>query len=220
MKAEEARKIWEEQVSSKAQGFLEYIKKMILQYTYQENAFLYFFEFPNFVATVQDTDETVIPDEFAHAVLEKITAYFESLGFKVKVDKENYKLWITYVPINNLERDSFTEKLINIINVRRNYRTFSGIEEHLSRIFSQIRDKAHRSRSIEYPLTLNIANTKSLLLEDLLELIDQLEKNGYEVNIEGPLFTKGALDAKDCINHAIESGLCFEKLEIGLIIKW
>lgn len=220
MEAEEARRIWEEEVSLKAQGFLEYIKKMILQYTYQENAFLYFFEFPNFAATVQDTDESVIPDEFAHAVLEKITSYFEGLGFKVKADKEKFRLWIIFLKNKNLEKDSFTEKLTGIIKVRRNYRKFSGIDDHLGSIFSQIREKAHRNRNIRYPLTLNIANTRSLLLEDLLELIDELEKKGYEVIIEGPLLNIGKVDNKDCILQAIDNNLCFEKLEICLVIKW
>lgn len=220
MKAEEARKIWEEEVSLKAQGFLEYIKKMILQYTYQENAFLYFFEFPNFVATVQDKDEPVVPDEFAYAVLEKITAYFKSLGFKVKADKEKFRLWIIYLKNNDLEQDSFTEKLTKIIKVRRNYRKFSGIDDHLGAIFSQIREKAHRNRSIQYPLVLNVANAKSLLLEDLLELIEELEKKGYEVIIEGALLNTGKVNNKECILQAIDNHLCFEKLEICLIIKW
>ncbi|NLT94453.1 MAG: hypothetical protein GXW85_02790 [Clostridia bacterium] len=220
MKAEEARKIWEEEVSSKAQGLLEYIKKMILQYTYHENAFLYFFEFPNFATTVQDTGEPVVPEEFTHAVLEKIITYFESLGFKVKADKENFRLWISYLKNKDLEKDSFSEKLTNIIKVRRNYRSFSGINDHLGAIYSQIKEKAHRHRSLQYPLALNVANTKSLVLEDLLQIIDELEKKGYEVIIEGLLFNRGTMENREWILQAMESDLCFEKLEICLIIKW
>ena len=41
----------------------------------------------------------------------------------------------------NLEKDSFTEKLTGIIKVRRNYRKFSGIDDHLGSIFSQIRKR-------------------------------------------------------------------------------
>lgn len=221
MNAEEARRIWDNEVSLKAQGFLEYIKKMILQYTYQQNAFLYTFEFPDFVNTVQGDEEQAISDEFIQAILEKIAAYFENLGFKVKVDKDKFRLWIRYLSGNELERDSFTEKLINIINHRRSYRASGGIEDYLSIIFSEIREKARRNRSIKFPLTLNIPNAKSILLEDLLEIVDRLEKKGYEVIIDGPLFNISSGDNREfIINNAVNEGLCFEKLEICLIIKW
>lgn len=216
--AEEARKIWEEEISLKAQWFIEFIKKMILQYTYQDNAFLYAFDFPDFIKRVQGDDKQQVSDEFIQAVLEKVISYFENLGFKVKADRKYFRVWITYLKSKSLERDSFTEKLINIINVRQNHRTFTGIDEISADILSQIRENANRRRDILYPVTLNIANKKSLLLEDLLEIIDRLEKLGYMVSIEG--LTNGNLDNRESILKAVYAGMCFEKLEVSLIIKW
>jgi hypothetical protein len=218
--AEEARKIWEEEVSSKAQGFLEYIRKMILQYTYQNYAFLYFFEFPDFIKTIQENDEQAATNEFVQAILEKIICYFEYLGFKVKADTEKFKLWIAFLGTDNLKKDSFSEKLINIINARRNYRSSTGNEKLLNDIFAQIREKTRRSRSIKYPLTLNIPNTNTLLLEDLLELIDSLERKGYTVEIEDLVFNNKTLENREDIEKAINEEFCFEKMEINIIIKW
>lgn len=220
MNAEEARKIWEEEVSSKAQGFLEYIRKMILQYTYQNYAFLYFFEFPDFIKTIQENDEQAATNEFVQAILEKIICYFEYLGFKVKADTEKFKLWIAFLGTDNLKKDSFSEKLINIINARRNYRSSTGNEKLLNDIFAQIREKTRRSRSIKYPLTLNIPNTNTLLLEDLLELIDSLERKGYTVEIEDLVFNNKTLENREDIEKAINEEFCFEKMEINIIIKW
>jgi len=220
VKAEEARKLWEEEVTLKAQGFLAFIKKKILQYAYQEHVFFYLFEFPDFVKNIQSDDEEEFTEEFIQAIFAKITSYFEDLGFKTKADNKKYKIWITYSKGRTLAKNSFTENLLKIIDARKNYRAFTEIDDIIVSIKLQIREKARRSRSLRYPLTLNIPNEKCLLLEDLLDIIEKLEEEGYEVSLEGGLANPNARGNKDYILKAIDAGKCFEKLDIDLIISW
>lgn len=220
MNAEEARKIWEREVSTKAQVFIEFIKKRILQYTYQNNVFIYAFEFPDFVKSIQATAEQEITDEFIQGIFDKVTSYFKDLGFRVKADNKEHKIWITYSKHRDLEKNTFTDNLINIIKVRNYYRTFTGIDQILSDIQLLIRESARRNRSLKYELNLNIANEKCLLLEDLEEVIENLEKDGFTVFLEGDLYNNGLMDNMEYISKCSDEGLCLEELRVILHIKW
>lgn len=220
MNAEEARRIWEREVTLKAQSFVDYIEKKILQYTYQENAFFYVFEFPDFLKTIRAIEQEEVTEEFIQGIFDKITSYFKDLGFKVKADKEKHKIWITYMQKRNLKKNSFTDNLINLISVRRNQRTFTGVDGIVNDILSQIREKARRGRQIKYPLILNIPNEKSLLLEDLLDIITILEEAGFQISLKGLASNNDCQTIGENIEKAIEEGMCFEKLVVDLTISW
>ncbi|KJS22698.1 MAG: hypothetical protein VR72_03960 [Clostridiaceae bacterium BRH_c20a] len=219
MNAEEAREIWEGEVSEKAQGYIEFIKKKILQYTYQENVFFYVFDLPNFVNNIKATDLDA-SDEFIQDIFQKIIAYFSELGFKVKADYEKQKIWLTYLKRQTLKKDAFTENILKFIKVRNYYRTFTGIDSVIDEIEGLIRESARRNRNLSYQLTLNIPNEKSLLLEDLVDIIDKLEKAGFSVAFEGDLCNKESMDNKEYVYNCIDEGLCFEELRVNLIIRW
>jgi len=219
MNAEEARKIWEKEVSDMAQGYIEFIKKKILQYTYQENAFFYVFDVLNFIKSIKAADQDA-SDEFVHGVFQNITSYFEELGFKVKADYEKQKIWLTYLKRQSLKINSFTENIINFIKVRNYYRTFTGIDTVLSDIELLVRENARRNRNLSYKLILNTPNKKCLLLEDLVDIIENLEEAGFIVFLEGDLCNRGLMVNKEYILKCIDDGLCFEELWVNLNIGW
>ncbi|KJS86094.1 MAG: hypothetical protein JM58_07460 [Peptococcaceae bacterium BICA1-8] len=219
MNVEKAREIWEREVSDKAQGYIEFIRKKILQYTYQENSFFYVFDLPNFAKNIKATDLDA-SDEFIRGVFQKVISYFEELGFKVKADYEKHKIWLTCLKRKSLKEDAFTENINNFIKIKNYYRTFTGIDNVINDIERLIREGARRNRNLSYQLTLNIPNEKSLLLEDLVDIIYRLEQAGFSIFLEGDLCNRDSMDNKEFIFKCIDEGLCFEELRVKLNIQW
>ncbi|MFZ5942978.1 MAG: hypothetical protein ACOYVD_02635 [Bacillota bacterium] len=219
MHAEEARSIWEKEVEDRAKGYIEFIKNKIIKYTYQDNVFLFYFEFPDLPKNITGRNED-IEEEFISGVFARIVSYFSQLGFKVKSSEDRYRIWIALLKRDTLKSDSFTDNLSNIIKVRGGYRAFIEGQDILKEMEKQIREKAKRSRSLSYKVTLNVANEKSLLVEDLINLVKKLEEQGFTVNIEGDLITNPENKAVETIEEWINEGLFFEEMLVELIIRW
>ncbi|MGI6226873.1 MAG: hypothetical protein ACOYJ1_11530 [Peptococcales bacterium] len=156
-------------------------------------------------------------EEFIQGVFARIATYFTDLGFRVKVDPKKYKIWLIYSRKQISEKHSFTENLTNIFNARKNYRVSSEIDGTIKDIFSKIREKARRNRSIKYRLILNVPNKKTLLLEDLIEIIGKLEEAGFRITLDE--FSLSKVDILEKV-QANDAEIYFENLEVNINISW
>jgi len=213
MNAEEARRIWRNEVEKESKKFIDYIEKKILSDTYQENISLYLFSYTDFNEYIDLETE----DEFCSEVLKKTADYFQKLGFHVKSDLEDYKLWLAYLKKELSRNNIFTENLFNLLQMKKYYR-FNLKKNILENIEKLIREKAKRKKSLEYDLTINIPNENSLLLDDLQDIVNELLKAGYEVNI---LSLERGLELSS-IPEILENKdqFIFTEKQLRLIIKW
>lgn len=200
MNAQDVRNIWEREVNKESNYFIGYIKGEILKGTLQEGIWLYAFDY-NFPRT-RDYSPQLISE-----ILEKTRDYFASLGFMAKKTSRGLLL----APSSKLKDCHFTRNF-RLIYKERVLQTKGLAWEVYQEIINLIKETALKDRNIQYKISINKPNQKTLHIKDVEYIIENLKGKGFTVELKGLEKGRDVQEEKESI--------FLEEKNLTLSISW